>query len=331
MMQMDNLVFFEESVNHKEELIDSSYHSFIERIIIPKTKNETNDLTQANTNVIRYISTIETMLTELKYPIEYEEITKLLIRIRNELKTTGMNYSPFCQYFNIHNINYSLFINQNESVQIELLRFLVPEYINNRHSMYLSHGYSNMVLQVMSDNYSHKRKGSYGTNIIARKLTSLGFVDLSMRNNIEIESTSKSFLLSDKTGKKAFEQFAKRNNINLSEKGMNTKKYPDALIRIGSDYFIVEQKNMKEGGGGQDKQTLEIINFINKKPEMKNLHYVTYINGVFFNSIENTTQAKASSQYSDIQETLRKHKENYFVNSYGFDILIDSMLLELNP
>lgn len=326
-MIMNNLDYFEIATQHKEGLIDPNYHLIVDRNVIPMTIEEENALTKSNSKVIKYISCIETMINELNKSIDDEEVENLLNHIIDELSTKGMNYSAFCQYFNVHNMNYSIFEGLPLDKKMEVLKFVVIPYIKDRHEMYLSHGYSNIVLQVMSDNYSHKRKGSYGSNKIADLLKLIGIPDL-------VKQKSKSFnqdcyfLLSDKTGKTLFKEFAYSHGIKLADEGKETEKYPDAFIKIGDDFFVVEQKNMKENGGGQDKQTLEITDFIDKEPEFKNLHYITYIDGIYFNQIDKNATAKTLQQYTDIVSVLAKRKENYFVNSFSFKKLIEDYFLD---
>lgn len=324
---MNNLDYFEISTQHKEGLIDPNYHYAVDRQVIPSTKDENNELTISNSNLIRYISTIQTMIEDLKLDLNNEKVEKILELIIKELNTQGMNYSAFCQYFNIHNVNYSVFQNLNFEDKLEVLKFIIKPYINSRHKMYQSHGYSNIVLQVMSDNYSHKRKGSYGTNKIAVILEVLGVEDLLKTKNKSFDD-DKFFLLSDKTGKNLYKQFAKAHGIKLHDEDKTTEKYPDAFIKIGKDYFIVEQKNMKENGGGQDKQTVEITDFVSRKPEFERLHYVTFVDGIYFNKIDKNATAKTVQQYTDIISSLAKYKSNYFVNSYGFKKLIHDFIHE---
>lgn len=325
---MTNLEYFELSIKHKEDLIDPNYNKIVDRQVIPLTIDEENALTISNKNVIRYISTIETMINDFHLPLDDEKIVSLLELIINELKTKGMNYSAFCQYFNIHNMNYSIFINLSHNEQIEVLKYIIKPYINTRHDIYLSHGYSNIVLQVMSDNYSHKRKGNYGTNKIADCLKLLGIEDLTNSKDKNFNK-EKYYLLSDKTGKKLYKKFAHDFGLHLTDEGKETEKFPDALIKIGSDFFIVEQKNMKENGGGQDKQTLEITDFIDRKPEFEGLHYITFIDGIYFNRIDKNAKAKTLQQYIDIVSVLSKYKSNYFVNSFSFEKLIKNTLYDL--
>ena len=43
------------------------------------------------------------MIEDLKLDLNNEKVEKILGLIIKELNTQGMNYSAFCQYFNIHN------------------------------------------------------------------------------------------------------------------------------------------------------------------------------------------------------------------------------------
>lgn len=326
---LDNLEYFNLSINHKEELIDPKYHLIVDRTIIPFSAKETNKLVTSNEKVIRYISTLQTMLYDLNLSIDNNKVVDIINLIIEELKTKGMNYCSFCQYFNIHNMNYSVFSSLSHDKKIEVIKYIIKPYIETRHIMYLNHGYTNIVLQVMSDNYSHKRKGSYGSNKIADILKSLNIPDLTHLEHKSLDNDIY-YLLSDKNGKKLFKEFIQKYKISLSGEDRNTEKYPDTLIKIKDEFYIVEQKNMKENGGGQDKQTIEITDFISKKPSIDNLHYVTFIDGIYFNQIDSNAHAKTLQQYKDITCALSKYKNNYFVNSFAFNKLLSDALNDEN-
>ena len=173
-----------------------------------------------------------------------------------------------------------MFSKLKEEDQINTLKYLINQYILNRDEMYSFNGYTNSILQVLSDSYSHKRKSTYGVCKIQKEVESLG-----INNFIDIKGASKDtelfFLLTDKSGKKSFDKLNVNYKISLKEPGQRTKKYPDALIRIGDHYFLVEHKQMKEDGGDQDKTIEAVIKFASKKPELENLHYVSYVDGVY--------------------------------------------------
>lgn len=324
---LTNLEYFKISTQHKEGLIDPNYHYFVNRQVIPSLASDYNELTTSNEKVIRYISSIENLINEFGLSIDDKQITAILEKMIKELDTAGMNYSAFCQYFNVHNMNYSIFSSLSFDKKMEVLRFIIKPYIHDRHQMYKSHGYSNIVLQVMSDNYSHKRKGTYGTNKIVDILKILQIPDLSKEKYVDFEKETY-YLLSDKTGKTLFKRFAHLYGVSVSDEGRATEKFPDALIKVGSEFYIVEQKNMKENGGGQDKQTSEITGFIFRNPEFERLHYVTFMDGIYFNQIDSNATAKTLQQYTDIVSALAKYKTNYFVNSFAFKKLIEDAMHE---
>ncbi len=323
----DSIYYFNESVAHQEPTIDLAYSKIVSRRVIPEKKGIQNDLISSNAKVIRYISSIETLSKDLHDNFDGQKINEIISLIIKELHTEGMNLTAFCQYLNVHNVNYSLLSKLPEKEQAEILKIVVKQYIEERHDMYLSHGYSDIVMQVMSDNYSHKRKGSYGAEKIKAVLSEHNICEWSCGNADEEPETY--FMLSDKTGKKLFRILAEKHKISLAKDGQTTEKFPDAFIRLNKNYFIVEHKNMKEIGGGQDKQTLEITDFINRKPEFDGLHYITYMDGVYFNGINANATGKQLSQYKDIVSALKNHDgQNYFVNTYGFNLLIDDILAE---
>jgi hypothetical protein len=82
---------------------------------------------------------------------------------------------------------------------------------------------------------------------------------------------------------------------------------------------------MKEGGGGQSKQDTEIVDFIRYKE--KNVSYVTYLDGVGFNRLITSKDNKHRKVKEDILEILSQNKDNYFVNTAGFEKFIDEVVL----
>ncbi|MBR4749578.1 MAG: hypothetical protein IK083_08425 [Abditibacteriota bacterium] len=321
-MCQTNLYYFRLSVKNKESYINPVYSKLVNQLVIPQTSDEKNALTEANEKVIRNITTIYTLIYDSGYTINDDPVYACIKNISESMNTEGMNFSAFCQYFNVHNINYNCFQDMDENDRVDALKYIIQEFIKNRHKMYESHGYSNIVMQVMCDSYSHKRKGSYGTQKIAAILDKLG-----VKNKSNSTDTPTNFyLLSDKEGKDEFKRYAEKLNIPLSTEGRTTKKFPDAFIKIGNDYYVVEQKNMKESGGGQDKQMKEVIDFIDKKPTRSNIHYVSFLDGIFFNLLSSADSGKLFDEKKDIQRSLKKYKGNYFVNTFGFHSLFEDLL-----
>lgn len=326
---MDNQDYFKYLSSNPEGIVDPLYYKAVDRKVITDTKYEKNLLIEANEKLIRFISSYQTMIFDLKKPINVPDVNNLIELMINTLSISGMNFSPFCQYFNVHNMNYSIFIKLEKEKKVEFLNYILKHYIHNRHNIYLSHGYSNIVLQCFSDNYSHKRKGKYGTNKIldVMKINDIPYIsNVSAVNDID---TEKYFLLPDTSGidKKIFHDILSRFNIKFQYLD-DKHKYPDALVKIGEHILIVEQKNMKEDGGGQDKQTVEITDFIRYKEDNTKVHYVTFVDGIYANKLIPSATSKTLSQYTDVVTALAKNKANYFTNSFGFSELIQDFLRE---
>ena len=83
---------------------------------------------------------------------------------------------------------------------------------------------------------------------------------------------------------------------------------------------------MKEGGGAQSKQVVEVIDFIGFTEVQTDIHYVTFMDGIYFNRFNVTSQTKGKKQTNvdSILKNLNKFKNNYFVNTAGLvEILKD--------
>lgn len=103
----------------------------------------------------------------------------------------------------------------------------------------------------------------------------------------------------------------------------------DVLFKNKKDLYIIEHKHMKEGGGGQNKQITEIINFISERESDKlKIHYVTFLDGIYFNLFiksYNNVKTKIPKQIEHLEKSLQNNPNNYFVNTAGFIRLLKSI------
>ena len=230
-----------------------------------------------------------------------------------------MNYSAISQYFMVFGLSNSLMRKKAKNERLPILKCMLDLYINNRHNMYKAHGYSNMILQVISDNYSHKRTGSTGNIKIEQILQSYAFKRYDSGDDIEKDSF---YLLPDKGDKKIFIEILKNNDITFKWSSDKQGKMPDAYLQTKNGKFIIEHKNKKESGGGQSSQNVEVVDFV--KNGEKNVSYVTFMDGPLFNSLteEDHQDKKTKTLLSDIMKYLKLNPLNYFVNTRGFIELI---------
>ena len=89
-------------------------------------------------------------------------------------------------------------------------------------------------------------------------------------------------------------------------------------------YYICEMKHIKEAGGAQNKQISELIALIDNQGD-EQVSYVAYLDGVYFNKFISTGKSKsdqAKRQKKDIERCLNSNPSNFFLNTYGFKLLI---------
>jgi Holliday junction resolvase len=134
------------------------------------------------------------------------------------------------------------------------------------------------------------------------------------------------FLFSDQNGKRLFKEILKTFGINFFWSSGRQNKMPDVVFKSNKDIYIVEHKHMKEGGGGQDKQVSEVVDFINYSEAHASVpvHYITFVDGLYFNLFARSTNknGKLAIQIANIRKNLSKNQTNYFVNTAGFRKLL---------
>lgn len=309
---MNNLHYFEISRDHKEPLIDPYYQKGI--LVIPKTNNESNDLTINNGKLLELISAFH-ILDKMGKPKDSEEIQSIVNQVVYIMSNVeSINYTAFAQFFMVYNLSYSLFFSFNLEKKRVFIYEMLKKYCKERHPIYLSHGYSNSILQVISDNYSHKRNSKSGILKVSEILRQYHVEPYSQC----ITSNMDFYFLPDKGGKNLFENFLIEQQVEMKSRETEQDKLPDIVFKHDDDYFIMELKSMKEGGGGQNKQIVEVANFIRYSEINQNIHYITFLDGAYTNLIFHDNSPKLKKQRNDILASLKRNPTNYFVNTAGF-------------
>jgi hypothetical protein len=316
---IDNIKLFELSIANKEPYIDKYYAKNNTPIITDDSKN-LNDLMRANIEILENISAYK-IASESKNKAMQNTILKNIVL---RLNVAGINFSEFTSFWATKDVSYSIYENtlKTEALKIEFLKKIIPEYLKDRHALYQNHGYSASTLQVVNDSKAHKENGNSGSTKITDIFSAAGFSYFDSDDFDLFVKSKKIFIYPDKTNKALFKIILKRHNIKFDWSKNHESKQTDFLFKIDKDVFIMEHKHMKEAGGGQDKQMSEIINFISYKD--KNVHYVSFLDGIYFNLLADIEikNGKPFEQRSSIINNLKKNKQNYFVNTFGFSRLI---------
>lgn len=325
---LNNIYYFEYSREHPEKMFDPYYAK--NKIIIPTTADEKNILSVNNDRLIDLITAFDVAISMGKND-EDPDLNKIILEIKNILeKTKNINYSPFCQFFMVHNSSHASFMELDDEAKIAFLREILKDYCDERHGMYKSYGYSNMSLQVVCDNYSHKRNSK--TSIIK-------FEDMispyAVRNYIDANMISQNLLddedyyfLPDKTGKKCFIKLMQLLDIRMESRAIEQSKMPDVVFKHDGQYYIFELKMMKGGGGGQNKQAVEFAYFIKFSEKNRTIHYGVLLDSLYANDLFGNNQPKIAEQRQDVVNALKNNGGNYFVNTAGAERLLSDIFAD---
>ena len=314
---MNNYDYFNYSKNNPEEMFDSFYTKGV--LVIPDDPSIDNQLTKNNSKMIECI-TIFKYLKSKNYTIKDKMVIDVVNEVIQILETTpNINYSAFSQFFMVHNSTYSYFRGLDKSDKFNFIYEMLLRYCDERHDIYLNHGYSNVILQVMSDNYSHKRNGKTSIEKVLSILSPYNLKKISNICSIEGENY---YFLPDKGDRVLFEEFLKKYNLKMESRAIEQNKLPDIVFNCNGQFYICELKTMKGCGGGQNKQIVEIAYFIKFKENDPRFHYVAFLDGDYANTLMQSDMPKIVAQRNDICKALVHNVGNYFVNTAGFNKLI---------
>lgn len=322
---MNNLEYFKYSLDNRD-----SVENFVKpegvKVINESADDDPSilmDVVNKLNGLITTYSTLKSMGKSSTEKVVIEVVDKICKIL--EKRDLNVNYAPFCVYFQVMRYSYASYKENYLSMDCQekrdLIIYLLDAYLDNRYEMYEYHGYSHMVLQVMSDASSSRRNGTIGIQMLQAILNPLGFKYV--HNYEDLISEKFCYIDSDKKGKKTFKDFIKNKNIAFEFQNSRENKYPDMLIKINNDYFILEHKLTNGGGGSQNAEINEIIDFTRYDENDKNIHFISCLQGDFLQYLtEHSTQPKNIIQRENIIEALTDHPNNYFVNGKALEKLV---------
>lgn len=325
---MSNIELFLYSGQHAEQVLDPYYLDNNDPII-PKTAKGTNALVKKNNRLIQLVSAFKFYHKQGK-KIEHPDVARLIDEVVEILMTTEeINLSPFSQFFMVYDSSYAAFKGYAQDAKRNFLYEMLRCYGERRHQLYLNHGYSNSMLQVVHDSYSHKRKSKASIRKICDVLDALGFL-----HDTRKDEGSSYYFLPDSGDRDKFLDFALEHHLAMKFAKGKQDKLPDMVFHEGAEYYVVEMKHIKGSGGGQDKQLSEVIDFIRYKEKDGHIHFVVYLDGEYSNLLHDKSlhnkknskkQTKIGKQYNSIIRCLRKNDGNYFLNTAGFKKFIQQI------
>lgn len=308
---LNNIELFNECLEHPSKNVDSIARDTLNKVILPIDDTIPTELLTKNSRLLELIISY----SNYKNANDTSHNAEILAEIDECLKFEGMNYCPFSQYFMVHDVTYDMYLNKLTNEEKE---YIIDCYLEDRHQLYLNRDYSDIIFQVLTDSYSHKRKGAMGVEKLKKICKNYNI------SKIEDESEINNniyYILPDSGDNQLFNKIIAANHINFEFRTTHQGKMPDALIKIGNTFFIVEHKILKESGGGQDKQMTEIIDFVGWHE--RGIHYVSFMDGILFNELINpSNRNKLFRDKQNIYSNLESCPFNYFVNEFGFNKII---------
>jgi len=340
MVLKDNFFYWEYSCNNPEPILDPFYFS-IETII-------TDEEFIKSVNTLRaYLSIYCTILQEDLPSREKEIILDIyLTKIEDLLDSIpNIQHTEFIAFWKTLDMSYSIFSKYlprlfGEKSKKDFLREVIKYYCKERKKLYDKEGYSNIVVQALYDDRTSKRQSSAGVKKL-EYIVKESFPEIKeVFKIVDLKSLQFAYYIVDKNqdardSKQLCDIMRKELNILYKFGATHNNKVPDIILKINSDIFIIEAKHIKEGGGGQDKQILELIDFIRYEEDNKNIHYVSFLDGLYFNlfvklkreeklnEIIKSNATKLLEQYNAIKSALNTCKNNFFVNTFGIKLLIN--------
>jgi len=323
----DNFYYWNESLKYKENIFDDSY--FINQIIV----NDEELISRVEK--LRDLIVTYCVLKEEQRDTE-AVLQKIFNSILNLIESTEqIQYTEFVAFWKTLDISYSTFKDYSDEEKKDILKSILELYCENRRKIYDRLGYTNTAIQALYDAGASRKKGKLGIRKIETLLQNILNISntehLKVENLKDFEGKKICYLLPDsnKSDKEIFDDFIKRKNLDYRFGREHQNKYPDIVIKICEHYFIIEAKHIKESGGAQDKQIVEIIEFIKYSENIDNIHYVSFLDGIYFNKFislkDKDNKNKVLSQIRDIENALKYNKNNFFVNTYGLKLLIEDV------
>jgi hypothetical protein len=312
-MLKQNLDYWEISLKNPEPIIDE-YYTF-------------NKLIVQNQNLIQKVERLRELITTycVLLEIDRQALGKVLDEIYMIALHKNIQYTEFIAFWKTLDLSYSSFRQLPELDRKLMLHKILEEYCEKRRKLYDELGYSNIVMQALYDSGVSRKKGKAGTqkitNLILQKLKNSQI----FRTIDELRNQILGYFLPDEN-KVLFNEFIAKYNIEYRFSQTYQGKLSDVVLKVRDHFFIIEAKHINETGGAQDKQIAELISFINQREPFQNIHYVAFLDGLYFNYFINPPQgSKLSQQKEDIENCLKRNHSNFFVNTAGFVNLLQDL------
>ena len=319
MVLRGNAVYWIISLRNPEPVQDD-YYIFDE--IILNDRNLIIKIDRLRELIISYCVLLEKssdVINEL-----FKEIFEIIVSIEK------IQYHEFIAFWKVLDISYSSFKKLPDKENI--LKGILNKYCQRRRELYDKTGYSNVTVQALYDFGASRKKGVAANKKIIDLINDFFENPIHAKTIQDFEYNTIAYCEPDKGGKVLFKQFCNKFNIAYEFGDKHQGKLHDILLKVEDQIFLIEAKHMKESGGAQDKQVVEIIEFIAYSEKSDNIHYVTFMDGIYFNRYASgsSKSGKTGAQKDSIVKNLKINKNNFFINTAGLKQLFEDIACSNN-
>ena len=286
-----NIEYWIISLKNPEPIFDE-YYIFDEIIVEDK-------------DFIKNVEKLRELITAYCVILEFEKSKEIADKILDEIyktitSTDKLQYTEFVAFWKILDISLSVFLKlpNKKAVLAELLK----QYCLRRKKLYDRLGYSNITVQALYDSGASRKKGTAGIKkviYLASEVFNFKREDVYLKTMEEIKTSDIGYLLPDRD-EELFRNFCSEYKIVYRFGEEHQGKVPDIVLKINNHFFIIEAKHIKESGGAQDKQIVELIEFIKYSENSEFIHYLSFMDGLYFNNficIQSEENSRASKQF----------------------------------
>jgi len=266
-------------------------------------------------------------ITAIKVALDDDKNVDLkphLVALANLLEDRNMNFNEFTSFFPSLDVSFSIYKKLSPNEKFDFLNIAVRKYIEKRHSIYMSQGYSATTLQVRKDFEKHKTEGSSAKKKVEGMLIKFGFKELKSEESIIDNPYKYHFFGTSVATTNLLNNLRQKLKLEFEWQSVHQNKSADvAFSDEEGNIYISELKHTKETGGGQDKQVSELISLISFNESSEKIRYLSFLDGIYFNTFVNPTAPKTIAQVSQIKEYLESCPKNFFVNTYGLEQILN--------
>ncbi|MBI5700028.1 hypothetical protein HZC35_06995 [Candidatus Saganbacteria bacterium] len=305
-----NLEYFNVSMDNPEFLIDGHY-AHLENIL-------------SNTQIINNVNAIREEIKRLTSEgVKYQKIDYL--KLFNLLRAEGAQLTELSAFAVACGMSHSSLVSLPQGSALEALQNIIDLYKKNRAILYSNIDNKYEIIQAMYDVRASSRRGKIGQDKILKILLERGVPQTNIWSSFENDKNA--VAVTQNAG--AFSIKNLRKYLRISFDFRHQEKIIDILLKISGHYFLIEAKHIDESGGAQDKQISETIDLIKLTEKGNGIHYLSFLDGRYSiglfgkNSITPSPRNKMDRQRNEILATLKRNKQNYYLNTFGFIKLLE--------